>query len=162
MIFYTYMWLRENGSPYYIGKGLGRRAFISDAHSVKCPRDKDRIIVQEWMSEQQAFEAEKFLISCYGRIDNGTGCLRNLTDGGEGASGHVHSEEHKHKIGAANKGISRNLGRKPSDEARQKMSRSHKGIPKPDVSRALKGKPKSLETRRRISETKRKQAINGR
>jgi len=76
--FYTYLWLRENGTPYYAGKGHGTRAFRKG-----CP-PRERIIIQEWTSEGEAFEAERLLIACYGRKDNGTGILRNYTDGGEG------------------------------------------------------------------------------
>ena len=81
--YYTYLWLRIDGSPYYAGKGKGNHGFSSRDHRVKCPQDPVRIITQEWLSEEQAFEAEKFLIAYYGRIDLGTGCLRNLTDGGD-------------------------------------------------------------------------------
>jgi hypothetical protein len=82
-MFYTYLWLREDGTPYYVGKGSGIRAFTSWAHGVHKPAAKERIVVQEFESEEDAFEAEKFLVAYYGRLDNGTGCLRNLTDGGE-------------------------------------------------------------------------------
>lgn len=82
-MFYTYLWLRENGTPYYAGKGSGIRAFTSWSHGVHKPETKVRIIVQVFISEEEAFEAEKFLINYYGRLDLGTGCLRNLTDGGE-------------------------------------------------------------------------------
>jgi hypothetical protein len=77
--FYTYLWLRENGTPYYVGKGTGRRAIRKGS-----PKDLDRILIQEFPSEEDAFAAEIFLIDYYGRRDLGTGCLRNLTAGGDG------------------------------------------------------------------------------
>ena len=86
-MFYTYLWLREDGTPYYVGKGSGSRAYTSWAHGVHKPAYKNRILVQEFPTEKDAFAAEIFLIAYYGRLDLGTGCLRNLTDGGEGPSG---------------------------------------------------------------------------
>lgn len=97
--FYTYIWLREDGTPYYVGKGKGQRAFISGAHNVQKPADQSHIQVQEFPDEASAFEAEKFLIAFYGRKNLGTGCLRNLTDGGEGPSGRVLSAETRQRIG---------------------------------------------------------------
>jgi hypothetical protein len=78
-IFYTYLWLREDGTPYYVGKGKDRRAIRKGS-----PKDLDCILIQEFPSEQDAFAAEVFLIDYYGRKDLGTGCLRNRTSGGEG------------------------------------------------------------------------------
>lgn len=96
MTFYTYIWLREDGTPYYIGKGKGRRAFEQDHKRFPPPRDKQRIIIQEWPSEPDAFEAEKFLIAYYGRKDKGAGPLRNLTDGGIGGDNPaLHTEAHR-------------------------------------------------------------------
>ena|ERR1700728_2160897 len=89
MTFYTYMWLREDGTPYYVGKGQGKRAIRKGSPSL------DRILIQEFPSEADAFAAEMFLISFYGRRDNSTGILRNLTDGGEGPSGYQHTGEWK-------------------------------------------------------------------
>jgi len=79
--------LREDGTVKYVGKGTKRRAFEATNHRGLTPKDKNLILLQEHPSEADAFEAEIFLILYYGRIDKGTGCLRNLTDGGEGASG---------------------------------------------------------------------------
>jgi hypothetical protein len=86
-VFYSYMWLRENETPYYVGKGKDDRAFISSSHCVNRPKDKSRIIVFPMSSEELAFESEKAMIELFGRKDSGTGILRNLTDGGEGTSG---------------------------------------------------------------------------
>lgn len=44
MTFYTYFWLRENGTPYYVGKGTGDRAFTSRGHRVKRPKHTSRIL----------------------------------------------------------------------------------------------------------------------
>ena len=94
-MFYTYLWLRVDGTPYYVGKGCKRRGLRSYAHNVNCPKDKERILIQEWPSEQDAFAAEIFLISFYGRKDLKTGVLLNRTDGGQGMSGYRHTEETK-------------------------------------------------------------------
>lgn len=59
------------------------------------------------MSEADAFQAEMLNIYLYGRIDQGTGCLRNRTDGGEGITywtGKNLYKETKAKISLANKG----------------------------------------------------------
>ena len=80
-MFYTYLWLREDGTPYYVGKGSGHRAFVSWGHRHPRPKDRSSILIQEFPSERDAFSAEIFLISYYGRKDLGTGCLRNLSGG---------------------------------------------------------------------------------
>jgi hypothetical protein len=94
LIFYTYLWLREDGTPYYAGKGHSQRAYRKG-----CPANPENILIQEWPDETGAFEGEKLLIAIYGRKDLGTGILRNRTDGGEGASNP--SMETRRKITAA-------------------------------------------------------------
>lgn len=86
--YYTYAYLREDGTPYYIGKGKGRRIFDKENRtSCPVPKDKNRIIfLKQNLTEEQAFIHEIYMISVFGRKNNGTGILRNLTDGGEGFS----------------------------------------------------------------------------
>src|ERR1035437_7377622 len=97
----TYIYLRESGIPYYVGKYTKPRRAFSGTHFVSIPKDKSRILIQEFPSEEDAFYAERFLIACYGREDNGTGCLLNFTDGGEGMAGHIVLPETRQKIRAA-------------------------------------------------------------
>jgi len=96
--FYTYLWLREDGTPYYVGKGTGNRAYKlhSLRGSVRQVPPKACIRIQEWPDEETALAMEIYLIDFYGRKDLGTGCLRNFTDGGEGTSGRVVTEKKTH------------------------------------------------------------------
>jgi hypothetical protein len=97
--FYTYAYLREDRTPYYIGKGKGNRAFIKSRKGVKPPKDITRIIfLKQNITEEEAFKHEKYMIAVLGRKDLGTGILRNLTDGGQGSSGAIRSEEWKRNI----------------------------------------------------------------
>ena len=169
MIFYTYLWLRDDGTPYYVGKGCGRRAFTWHSRLIKPPAKTENILIQEWPDEASAFEGEKILIAIYGRKDVGTGCLRNRTDGGENPPkrsflGHKHSAASKEKNRIAHLNMSAEtrakigaaqIGRKKSAETRQKMKLAHTGKPNPcsslraaHASLALKGKPWS-EARRK-------------
>ena len=102
--YYTYAYLREDRTPYYIGKGKGKRIY-SKQKRIKAPKDKSRIIfLKKNLTEAEAFKHEIYMIAILGRKDLGTGILRNLTNGGEGASGHVKSEETKKKRSVAMSG----------------------------------------------------------
>jgi len=157
--YYVYMFLREDGTPYYIGKGKGNRAYQSFRRIKAPPRDRI-ILALKNLTERQAFDNEREFIKWYGRKDNNTGILRNLTDGGEGPSGLILSEESKRKIGEANKGkiISAETRRKIGEANKGKPS-WQKGIPvseesKRKISEANKGKVRSEETRLNISKSK--------
>lgn len=128
MEFYSYLWLREDGSPYYAGKGSGKRAFVRHGR-IYPPLQRSRIVLFSQESEADALASERALIWLFGRKDCGTGILRNLTDGGEGVSGMRHSETAKQQISRAlaghkTKGMT---GQHHSEVTKQKMRQSSRG-----------------------------------
>jgi hypothetical protein len=159
MEYYTYAYLREDRTPYYIGKGNGRRAYQKQKwHNP--PKNKSRIIyLKQNLTEEEAFRHEIYMIAVFGRKDLGTGILRNRTNGGEGVSGLVHTDESKEKMSKASKGNSYFKGKKHTEESKRKNSEAHKGKilseeHKRKVGEAFKGKILSEEHKRRISEGK--------
>jgi len=163
--FYTYAYLREDKTPYYIGKGVKGRIYSSN-RKIKKPKDKSKIIfLKQNLTEEEAFNHEEYMISVLGRKDLGTGILRNRTNGGEGSSGSLKSEEFKRRHGERMKGKNNpGYGRKQSEEHRRKNSeanrgennhfygKSHSEETKKKISMKKKGKPLSTETKRKLSE----------
>jgi hypothetical protein len=99
--FYTYAYLREDKTPYYIGKGTRDRIY-SKNRRIKPPKDKSRIIfLKQNLTEEEAFKHEIYMIAMFGRKDLGTGILHNMTDGGDGVSGRIITEEYRKKISAS-------------------------------------------------------------
>jgi len=83
--FYTYAFLRENGTPYYVGKGRGRRIKRDLGRCCSRPRDPSKVIfLKTGLTEAEAYRHEIYMIFVFGRKDIGTGILRNKSRGGEG------------------------------------------------------------------------------
>jgi rubrerythrin len=154
MIYYTYAFLREDRTPYYIGKGKGNRAYRRRDKGIKPPKDKSKILIlKQNLTEEESFRHEVYMIAVFGRKDLGTGILHNRTNGGDGVSGAVVSDETRRKMSEALKGKPR------SKEIRRKISEAHKGKTHSEKSRrnmseSQKGKTFSEETKRKLSEAK--------
>lgn len=171
-MYYTYCYLNEDGRPYYIGKGLGDRAYDRN-HSVSLP-SRDRILIlKDNLTEEDAFKHEVYMIDILGRKSQG-GILENIHRGGKQPPVFVahseqtkakmrqrrHSEETKRKIGDKSK-------ERMTEQEKQKLSNLWKGRPlleetKVKISQTMKGKPKSEETKKRMREAAKKRWENRR
>ena len=168
--YYVYAYIRSKdsatakaGTPYYIGKGKGKRMY-GDHGKLTVPKDKKFIVMLECnLSNTGALALERRYIKWYGRKDINTGILCNLTPGGDGGpgagKGRVFSEEHKRKISEAKKG---KIRPPLSEEHKLKLSIAHKGKFKPPrseetkrkMSESQRGKTHSRETRQKMSDAK--------
>jgi hypothetical protein len=152
--FYTYAYLREDGTPYYIGKGCGNRAYKRKKGEINLPKDKSRIIfLKQNLTEEEAFKHEKYMIAVFGRKDLGTGILRNKTDGGDGSSGAVVSEETRRKQSEKRKGENNYWYGKKGEQSCW-YGKKHTKETKDKIRKSNTGREFSKEHRENISQSK--------
>lgn len=109
--YYVYVHRKaDTGEVFYVGKGFGRRAFRKSSRSVFWNKIVEKHgytieFIQTGIQEWYAFELEAELIAYYGRRDiDEEGTLCNLSDGGEGNSGMIRTEQFKKNLSNARKG----------------------------------------------------------
>ena len=146
------------GEMLYIGKGKGDRLFN---HFADCQYGKTYWskklrklirnktipicgIIENSLSEQQAFDLEISLIAKYGRKDLKSGCLYNTCKGGTGSSGHKMSIEGKLKIKQSMTG--RHIGNQFA------LGLQHTEESKQKIREAMLGRTDSENTKKKKSE----------
>lgn len=169
MVYYTYSYLREDKTPYYVGKGKNNRAYRKHKHITIPP--KNRIIFLKInLTEEEAFKHEKYMINILGRKDLGTGILLNRTDGGEGTSGFepwnkgkadVYSGENNPMYGKIGKEHPA-FGYKHTEKVKRQLSERQLGEKNHMYGRIGKNNPnygskRNEETKRKMSENRKGQ-----
>jgi len=139
---YVYRHIRlDKNEPFYIGIGRDCKGNYTRAnHGAELRRNSiiwKRIVAKteysveilvDELTWEDACEKEREFIKIYGRINNSTGVLANMTDGGEGNNGLVITPEMRYKYGNAHR------GKKQSESSNLKRSMALKGIKKsPEV-----------------------------
>lgn len=116
-MFYIYALFRPNGIVCYIGKGKGyrinrheqmaaRKDINCNPHLANIIKNAGgllpKVIIRDSLTEEEAFALEILFIKVIGREIHG-GPLVNMTNGGDGVSGLVFSDESKEKISGMSK-----------------------------------------------------------
>lgn len=154
MKFYVYVHRRaDSGEIFYVGKGVGARARVCSqrGHSWREIYERYGRVVEYlayFYEEIDALNFEREVIRTLRRSGIG---LVNVTSGGQGTSGYVHTERAKKKMAAAA------VGRKISEQARQKISEANKGrVMTPEhrarLSEANVRRFSTVERRKQVSE----------
>jgi hypothetical protein len=146
--YYSYVLIRNDGEPYYVGVGKGTRVFN---HTRRCEleggsnRLKNNVTLKELKnfgsinyailgvngSRKYCLDLEVKFILKYGLKVDGSGTLTNLTKGGEGCRGYIQSEKTKSlksKLGLLRADEFRSYANKQwqsYDEEQYKIRRAH-------------------------------------
>lgn len=158
--YYVYLYLRESdGTPYYIGKGKGKRYKKNHRH-INIPPNEDNIVfVKKNMTNEEACLLEIELISKYGRKDLGTGNLLNQTcggDGGDTSKSEGYQKFYEEKMLNKDSDYIKNLSERMKENNpmwRQDVyDKCHNPEVYAKISEALKGKTKSEDHKQKLRE----------
>ena len=127
--YYTYAYLREDRTPYYIGKGTGKRAYVKHTRGkgnfVPVPKDRDRILIlKHFNSDEEAHKHEEYMIDVYGREIDG-GILLNLAIGGISRAIYTDEERRERNRERSNKFYHNNPYRKEYNKLKQREYRQN-------------------------------------
>lgn len=145
--YYVYqLRVEDEELPFYVGKGKGDRAkhhlssygLIEEYSSLhkknkikKALREGKQILVEyieDNLTEEQSFVREVFWIAHFGRADLKKGPLTNKTNGGEGVSGYIHTEESKKRLSEVHSGENNFFyGKTHTAESIEKMAAAKRG-----------------------------------
>jgi hypothetical protein len=178
--YYVYVLFRENGAPFYVGKGKGWRytdhertvrnnttRCRNNPHKINIIRqmlssgwtDVPTIKIAENLTHEKACEYEVAWIAALGRRPLGP--LVNMTNGGDGTPGLKPSEAARRNMSGAQRGKKRsqahiaklraaNLGKKHSEERCQKNAAVHVGKKHSETTRAKLRTRKTSEATRQL------------
>lgn len=126
--FYVYFHCKPDGTPFYVGKGCGYRAYdlyrYCNQHYnsivAKYGKENIKIEVQPCIDEQEAFDLE---ILCIQSLREDGINLCNCTDGGEGSSGYKHTDKARASMSQKRIGKKYALGNKFTSEQRAAQSK---------------------------------------
>lgn len=160
-MFYIYKLYFDSSDSVYIGKtkNLTQRIYDHLAEARNKSTNTQRLnwirkyhyelgeqlkheILAEFDDEQACLNAEIDYIAEYKELGYQ---LKNSTEGGEGSSGRICTDNTKAKISKAQKGKQTWLGKKHSDETKKKISEANKG------KKAWLGRKHSDETKKKLS-----------
>lgn len=106
---YVYRHIRlDKNEPFYVGVGSDkkyRRAYYKGTrgrnpywHRIVAKTDYEVEIILDGLTFEESLKKEEEFVNLYGRINNKTGILCNLTDGGKGTKGVLISEETRERL----------------------------------------------------------------
>ena len=147
--FYTYLHCKPDGTPFYVGKGSGNRAWQFSKNRnrhylnvvAKYGKENIKVFISPCDNEDQAFTEEIRQIEILRECGYE---LVNRTNGGEGPTGFAHTEEMRKQLSESHK------GKRFSDEHKAKIAAALRGRKRPEFSIEWKSKISAALSKRQI------------